>query len=156
MKMHQLKTSSPTTRKRVGRGISAGGGKTAGRGTKGQNSRSGGKVRRGFEGGQTALVRRLPKLRGRGFKPRQLTQVVYTGQLQALESKQIDCLKLAAAGIVADAYKPVKLIVNGALTSPKTVELQAASATAIKQLEAAGGSFKRVARLQRIAKEEVK
>lgn len=142
MKYHQLKINSKPDRKRLGRGISAGGGKTAGRGTKGQRSRSGGRVRVGFEGGQNPIMRRLPKLRGRGFKSRSLMQAVYTAQLDQLKSKTIDNFKLAEAGLIEDAYNPVKLIVKGQLKSAKTVSLQAASAGAIKQLEAAGGSFK--------------
>ena len=79
MQYHQLQVTKKQSKKRVGRGISAGQGKTAGRGTKGQNSRTGGKRRPGFEGGQTPLMIRLPKLRGfTSHAPK--TESVYTGQ----------------------------------------------------------------------------
>ena len=153
MKVHQLKVKANPKRRRVGRGIAAGRGKTAGRGTKGQLSRSGGRRRLGFEGGQNPLLRRLPKLRGRGFKSRKLTQAVYTNQLETVKARRIDNFKLAEAGLIADAYRPVKLIVKGQLKSAKTVELQFASAGAVQQLQAAGGSFKVIPRPQRTAQE---
>lgn len=136
--------------RRRGRGIAAGRGKTAGRGTKGQNSRSGGRVRPGFEGGQNPLVRRLPKLPG--FRShRQPAQTVYTGDLDGLPAGTVTVDSLVAAGLVADPYHPVKLIVKGGLKKARTVELQGASQAAIARLEAAGGSFKAVARQQRPA-----
>jgi len=142
MKYNQLELNSARRHRQVGRGISAGRGKTAGRGTKGQGSRKSGGVRLGFEGGQMPLYMRLPKLRG--FKShRPIVETVYTGQLEAL-GKVVDNQTLAAAGLVGSAFSRVKLIVQGELKSAKTVKLQAASAAAIKQLAAAGGSFERV------------
>lgn len=149
MKSNQLTAFVANRRpRRAGRGIAAGRGKTAGRGTKGQNSRSGGRVRPGFEGGQNPLVRRLPKLPG--FRShRQPAQNVYTGDLEALPAGTITADFLADQGLVDDPYRPVKLIVGGQIKKARQVELQAASATAVAQLEATGGSFKAVARLQR-------
>lgn len=151
MKYNQLDISSNKSPKRVGRGISAGQGKTAGRGTKGQNSRTGSSRRPGFEGGQNPITQRLPKLRGfRSYKIP--AQVVYTGQLETVKAKTIDTAALAEAGIIANAYASVKLLVKGELTTAKTVRLQAASAQAITALEKTGGSFEQVARVGRTKK----
>lgn len=134
--------------RRRGRGIAAGRGKTAGRGTKGQNARSGGRVRPGFEGGQNPLVRRLPKLPG--FRSRRLpAQNIYTGDLDSLPAGKITVELLAGRGLIDDPYRPVKLIVKGQVKKARSVELPAASRGAVAQLEAAGGSFKAVARLRR-------
>ena len=134
--------------RRPGRGIAAGRGKTAGRGTKGQNSRSGGSLRPGFEGGQNPLVRRLPKLPG--FRSYRIpAQTVYTGDLDQLPAGTVTADFLAAQGLVEDPYRPVKLIVKGSVSESRQVELQGASQSAVAQLESAGGSFKAVARLRR-------
>src|SRR5438128_999530 len=109
MKFHELKTNTPKSAKRVGRGIAAGQGKTAGRGTKGQMSRTGAKKRPGFEGGQNPLAQRLPKLQGfRSHKPK--AENVYTGQLDALSAVAIDTFALAEAGLISNPYVRVKLI----------------------------------------------
>ena len=156
MKFHQLaglKKKRPTKRK--GRGIAAGQGKTAGRGTKGQNSRSGGRVRPHFEGGQTPLVRRLPKKAG--FRSHRLpAEVIYSGQLDGIttSSKVIDNHVLARVGLVTDAYSRVKLIKKGAITKAHRISLQAVSAAARTALEKAGGSFELSARSQRPASEK--
>lgn len=145
MKYNELQTAKPKTAKRVGRGIAAGQGKTAGRGTKGQMSRTGSKKRPGFEGGQNPLMQRLPKLPGfRSF--RAPTEVVYTSQLNSLSAKTVTPAVLAEAGFISNAYVRVKLIVNGELTAKADVKLHAASATAIAAVEKAGGSFEKVAR----------
>ena len=89
MKFHQLEISSKKDRKRVGRGISAGGGKTAGRGTKGQNSRSGGRVRPGFEGGQNPIIARLPKLPG-FTSHRPVIQVVTPSNLSEINQESAE------------------------------------------------------------------
>ena len=103
MKHNELTVLKKRSIKRVGRGIAAGQGKTAGRGTKGQGARTGTKNRRpGFEGGQNPLMQRLPKLPGfRSLKAK--AEVVYTGQLDALASKLIDSEALAAAVWLASA-----------------------------------------------------
>lgn len=148
MKIHELTTAKRKGSKRVGRGISAGQGKTAGRGTKGQSSRTGGKRRPGFEGGQTPLMMRLPKLGG--FRSlRTPTENVYTGQLNAFSGKTVDNFVLAEAGLVSSAHIPVKLVVKGDLTVKVTVKLQGASETAIAQIQKAGGSFTKVAQVKR-------
>ncbi|MYB39826.1 50S ribosomal protein L15 [Candidatus Saccharibacteria bacterium] len=156
MKINQL--DDPRTakaRKRKGRGIAAGSGKTAGRGTKGQKSRSGGGVRPHFEGGQTPLVRRLPKLPGfRSHRLKALT--VYTGQLDDVKtnSKVIDNYVLKQVGLIEDEYANVKLIKRGEVKSGHRLQLQAASKAAVAALEAAGGGFERSARPKRPASDK--
>src|SRR3954454_25287701 len=111
MKIHELTLTAAKPRKRVGRGIGSGKGKTAGRGTKGQNSRTGGGVRPGFEGGQNPLAKRLPKKRG--FVPISQVeyQVVNLGTLDRLKDGQTaDASVLAAAGLVKKADQRVKLL----------------------------------------------
>ena len=155
MKFHELNASSKKSRKRVGRGIAAGGGKTAGRGTKGQSSRSGGPVRPGFEGGQTPLYKHLPKLPGfRSIRPK--AENVYTGQLDKFGSKTVDNFSLAEAGIVSSPYTKVKLIIKGEVTKKTTVKVQAASESAIAAVQKAGGTFDKVPQVKRQAKEAKK
>lgn len=140
MKFNELDVTSNKTRKRVGRGISAGQGKTAGRGTKGQNARTGKKLNATFMGGQGPLVRRIPKKRG--FKSiRVPAQVVYTDQLEVLAGKIADNMSLAEAGLIATPYHAVKVIVRGDLKSKVTVKVQAASKGAQDAIAKAGGSF---------------
>ncbi len=140
MKIHELQTGKKQTSKRVGRGIAAGGGKTAGRGTKGQSSRTGGKVRPGFEGGQNPLYMRLPKLPGfRSNRPK--AELVYTGQLDQFAGKTADNFTVANAGLTSSPYVKVKLISNGEVTKKVTVKLQAASESAVAAVQKAGGSF---------------
>jgi large subunit ribosomal protein L15 len=156
MKFNELQTKRSKSPKRVGRGIAAGQGKTAGRGTKGQMSRTGSSKRPGFEGGQNPLMQRLPKLRGfRSFKPK--AEEVYTGQLDQFAGKAVDNFVLAEAGLVSNPFCNVKLVVRGDVTKKVDVKLQAASASAIAMLQKAGGSFERVARNARpTAKKEEK
>lgn len=150
MKYHELQLSSHKSPKRVGRGISAGQGKTAGRGTKGQKSRTGSGRRPGFEGGQNPLIQRLPKLRG-FTSHRKAVDNVYTGQLNELTGI-IDNFKIAEAGLVPTAHSQVKLILKGDISTKLTVKLQSASGGAIKMIEAAGGSFEAVPQIGRPAK----
>ena len=126
-------------KRRVGRGIGSGLGKTAGRGHKGQKSRSGGYHKVGFEGGQMPLQRRLPK---RGFKSNLLkfnAEVTLTA-LDQLGLAEVDVLALKQAGLVGELAKVVKVIKSGALT--KAVKLNGVGATAGAKaaIEAAGGS----------------
>jgi large subunit ribosomal protein L15 len=140
----ELNTISPAegskkARRRVGRGIGSGLGKTAGRGHKGQKSRSGGYHKVGFEGGQMPLQRRLPK---RGFKSHLLkynAEVTLT-QLSLLDMSEVDVLALKQAGLVGQMVKVVKAINTGAIT--KAVKLVGVGATAGAKaaIEAAGGS----------------
>ena len=127
-------------KRRVGRGIGSGLGKTAGRGHKGQKSRSGGYHKVGFEGGQMPLQRRLPK---RGFKSHLLkfnAEVTLTA-LEKLGLPEVDLLTLKQAGLVGELAKVVKVVKTGALT--KAVKLTGIGATAgVKAvIEAAGGSL---------------
>lgn len=148
MKFNDLNVTSKKSIKRVGRGISAGQGKTAGRGTKGQKARTGSSKKPGFEGGQNPLMQRLPKLRG--FKSHKTApENVTTGQLEQFGGKTVDTTVLAEAGLISNAHVAVKLIKGGELTKKVTVKLQGASETAIEAVQSAGGSFEKVERLGR-------
>lgn len=146
MKYNELTTETKKNNKRKGRGISAGQGKTAGRGTKGQNSRTGGRVKAGFVGGQNPLIQRLPKLRG--FKSLNTHKAeVQTGQLN--DFKTVDNTTLFEKGLIENPYVSVKLVAKGELKSKLAVKLQGASTGAIKAVEAAGGTFEQIERLKR-------
>ena len=150
MKVNQLKTIVRTKRHRIGRGISAGQGKTAGRGTKGQNARTGGGRRPGFEGGQNPMYMRLPKLRG-FTSTKAKTFTVYTGQLNDIGG-HVDNAALVKAGLVPHEFAAVKVVSKGELTKKVTVSLQAASETAFAAIQKSGGSFTAVPRHKRPAK----
>lgn len=139
MKIHELPLKAKKDKKRLGRGIGSGQGKTAGRGTKGQNSRTGGGVRVGFEGGQTQLSHRLPKVRGFKSKNPTVYQVVNVGDLAKLKAGAVDSAKFAEAGLVKKAEGLVKLLSVGEVSAAYTVKVNAASAAAVKKIEAAGG-----------------
>jgi large subunit ribosomal protein L15 len=131
---------SKRDRRRVGRGIGSGLGKTAGRGHKGQKSRAGGFHKVGFEGGQMPLQRRLPK---RGFKSANLK---YNGEitltdLQRIDAPEVDLLTLKAAGLVRQLVKNVKVIKSGELTRSVVLKGIGATAGAKAVIEAAGGSI---------------
>lgn len=148
MKYHELTISKHKSPKRVGRGIAAGQGKTAGRGTKGQKARTGSSRKPGFEGGQNPLMQRLPKLHGfRSFKIK--SENVYTGQLNELKAKTVDNFSLAQAGLISSPHVTVKLIVKGELKKAATVKLQAASAQAVEVVQKAGGTFTQTPRVAR-------
>jgi large subunit ribosomal protein L15 len=148
MKYHELTVPKNKAAKRVGRGIASGQGKTAGRGTNGQNARTGSSRRPGFEGGQNPLMQRLPKLRG--FRTHKVAnENVYTGQLAVVNAKVIDTTSLAEAGLISSPYVRVKLLNNGEVNKAFTVKLASASQTAISALEAAGGSFESVQQVGR-------
>ncbi|OIO72738.1 MAG: 50S ribosomal protein L15 [Zetaproteobacteria bacterium CG1_02_53_45] len=143
MKLNELNSTDGARkdRKRKGQGNGSGNGKTGGRGHKGQKSRSGGKVARGFEGGQMPLIRRVPK---RGFTP--LTdndlQVVNLGQLNAFDNgATVDAAVLFDAGLVRSAVAPIKLLASGDLTKKVTVSVTTASASAAAKVTAAGGTL---------------
>ena len=139
MKIHELELKPKKDKKRLGRGIGSGTGKTAGRGTKGQNARTGGGVRVGFEGGQTQLSQRLPKVRG--FKSKNPTnyQVVNVGSLARFKAGKVDASMLAEAGLVKKDDDLVKLLSSGKVEAAYTLKVNAASTAAIKKIEAAGG-----------------
>ena len=141
MELNSLK-SAPGARKarrRVGRGIGSGLGKTAGRGHKGQKSRSGGYHKVGFEGGQMPLQRRLPK---RGFKSASLkfNAEVTLADLEVLGAAEVDLLTLKQAGLVGELAKVVKVIKTGELTKKVALKGIGATAGAKAAIEAAGGS----------------
>ncbi len=160
MKYHELEVKRFKNKKRVGRGISAGQGMTAGRGTKGQNSRKSGPPRPGFEGGQTPLSQRLPKLRSvaKGSLARSAkkakAQNVYTGDLNQFANKTVDNFSLADAGIITTPYCRVKLIVKGELKNKVTVNLEAASKSAIEVVKKAGGAYTKTKPVFKTAKQK--
>jgi large subunit ribosomal protein L15 len=142
MELNNLKPAAGAkhAKRRVGRGIGSGLGKTAGRGHKGQKSRAGGYHKVGFEGGQMPLQRRLPK---RGFKSHLLkyNAEVTLGMLEQLGAADVDLPTLKAAGLVGELARVVKVIKSGELT--KAVKLTGVGATAGAKaaIEAAGGSI---------------
>ncbi len=153
MKYNELQISKDKAPKRVGRGIAAGQGKTAGRGTKGQMSRTGSSKRPGFEGGQNPLMQRLPKLPGfRSHKPQ--VETVSTGELEQFGGKTVDTFVLAEAGLISSPFVRAKLLVKGELTKKVTVKLQFASTGAIETVQKAGGSFEKVGQIARPARAE--
>ena len=141
MQLNNIKPAagSQRDRRRVGRGIGSGLGKTAGRGHKGQKSRAGGYHKVGFEGGQMPLQRRLPK---RGFKSHALkyNAEITLNDLQALGLDEVDLLNLKQAGLVGDMIKTVKVIKTGELTIKVALKGVGATAGAKAVIEAAGGS----------------
>lgn len=150
MELNTIKPAegSKKARRRVGRGIGSGLGKTAGRGHKGQKSRAGGFHKVGFEGGQMPLHRRLPK---RGFNAPfstdynevnlgRLQQAVEAGKLDAGQPVTIEAL--IAAGVCAKARDGVKILGNGELSAKLNLEVAAASKSAVAAIEKAGGSIK--------------
>lgn len=127
-------------RKRVGRGEGSGVGKTSGRGQKGQNSRSGSGARVGFEGGQMPLMRRIPKLGG--FTPRRRTvyEVVNLSELDRFEpSEVVDPSRMAQMGLIKKEKGGVKILGDGEISKPLTVQANAFSKKAKERIEAAGG-----------------
>ena len=141
MKLHELAPAAGSTKdsKRIGRGHGSGWGKTAGKGHKGQNARSGGGVRPGFEGGQTRLARRIPK---RGFNN------IFAAKYKAInvsdlekfvDGTVVDGELLVAAGVVKDCGNGIKVLGNGELTKKLTVKAAAYSASAKEKIEKAGG-----------------
>ena len=141
MKLHELSPAAGSVKdvKRVGRGHGSGNGKTAGKGHKGQNARSGGGVRIGFEGGQMPLQRRVPK---RGFKNIFGTDyaIVNVADLnQFAEGTVVDAELLKATGLVKKVYAGVKVLGNGELTTKLTVKAAKFSKSAVEKIEKAGG-----------------
>ncbi len=142
MRLHDLAPAegSRKNRKRKGRGVGSGLGKTAGRGTKGHNARSGGGVRPGFEGGQMPLHRRLPK---RGFKNifRTPVEIINIRDLSRFDSGSVvDSKALAKAGLVTRKATQVKVLGQGEIQIPLTVRVGAASKSALEKINAAGGT----------------
>ncbi|NNM96624.1 MAG: 50S ribosomal protein L15 [Candidatus Dormibacteraeota bacterium] len=148
MRLDELQPAkgSRRPRKRVGRGISAGGGKTAGRGQKGQGARTSWSLPRGFEGGQMPLTQRVPKLRGFYNRFRVEYQVVNCGKLGRFEpGTVVDLEALRAAGVVRHAVRPVKLLAGGGAPPKVTIRVHRASRAAVAAVEAAGGTVELLA-----------
>ena len=141
MRLNSLKpgAGSRRTRKRVGRGIAAGQGKTAGRGDKGQRSRSGGYTKVGFEGGQMPLQRRLPKV---GFSSRKARYVaeVRLHELARVADETVDLAALKAAGLVPKSTRRAKVFLSGTIDRAVKVVGLGVSRGAREAIEAAGGS----------------
>ena len=142
MKLHELKPAegSRKVRNRVGRGIGSGNGKTSGRGHKGQNARSGGGVRPGFEGGQNPLFRRLPK---RGFTNinRKEYAIVNLDALNRFEDgAEVTPALLLETGIVSNEKAGIKILGHGTLSTKLTVKAHKFSASAKEAIENAGGT----------------
>ena len=142
MKLHELSPAEGSAKKpyRKGRGPASGNGKTAGKGHKGQNARSGGGVRPGFEGGQIPLYRKLPK---RGFTNHFAKKyaIVNVSDLNRFEDGAVvDAQALLAARIIRDTMDGVKVLGNGEITKKVTVKAAVFSATAKEKIEAAGGT----------------
>lgn len=142
MRLNSIKPANGSKRaaKRVGRGIGSGHGKTAGRGHKGQKSRSGGYHKVGFEGGQMPLQRRLPKVGFRSYLAR-ITGEIRLDELDKAGSETIDLDTLRKAGLVSRKIKRVKIIASGAISRAVTVKGLRASKAARAAIETAGGKF---------------
>lgn len=144
IKLHDLRPAKGANKAktRVGRGEGSKG-KTAGRGTKGQNARTGKKLRAMFQGGQRPLAQAVPK--ARGFKSlRTPAQVVYLDHLNAFDGKTVDNALLFTEGYIATPFHTVKVIARGELKAKVDLKVQAASASVVKAIEKAGGSFEKV------------
>jgi large subunit ribosomal protein L15 len=146
MKLNEIRDNpgARVGKKRLGRGIGSGLGKTSGRGVKGQKARTGVRLK-GFEGGQMPLHRRLPK---RGFKNifRKHFQIVNLGRIQAaIDAGRLDAaatvtgIQLEAAGLVRHGEAPIRLLAKGEITAKLTIDVAAASASALAAVEKAGG-----------------
>lgn len=139
-KYNELQISSDKNKKRVGRGISGGQGMTAGRGTKGQNSRTGKKLKLMFAGGSRTLVTAIPK--AKGFKSmRSPAQIVYLDHLNAFKGKVADNFTLHQAGYIVTPYQAVKVILRGVLTEKVTLHVSGASKSVKEAVVKAGGTF---------------
>ncbi|WP_297961551.1 50S ribosomal protein L15 [uncultured Ruminococcus sp.] len=141
MKIHELTPALDSNKavKRIGRGHGSGNGKTAGKGHKGQNARSGGGVRIGFEGGQMPLARRIPK---RGFNNIFATKyaIVNVSDLNKFKDDTVvDTELLIASGLVKKVYDGVKILGNGELSAKLTVKAAKFSQSAVEKIEKAGG-----------------
>ena len=143
MQLNDLRPAegSRKNRKRIGRGNSSGHGTTAGRGTKGQLSRSGGGKGAGFEGGQQPLAMRLPKLPGFTNHSRVEYAPVNVSRLEEVfeAGETVDTESLVAKGVIKHAFIPVKVLGDGELTKALTVKVDKVSASAKVKIEAAGG-----------------
>ena len=142
MKLHELSPQQGSSKKawRKGRGVGTGNGKTAGRGHKGQNARSGGGVRPGFEGGQIPMHRRIPKHGFSNFLFKKVYATINVEQLDKYEDGAVISLEtLINDGVVRKELNGLKVLGNGNITKKLTVQATVFSATAKEKIEAAGG-----------------
>ena len=137
----RLNKESKQNKKRVGRGIASGTGKTCGRGHKGQKSRTGGKVQVGFEGGQMPLYRKLPRRGFNNFNFRKHFQTVNVGELEKIDGDTVNRESLLKAGLIRHNDEAIKLLGEGEVTKALNVQVDRASGSAIKKIEAAGGKL---------------
>lgn len=142
MKLHELKPTegSRKERKRLGRGIGSGQGKTAGKGHKGQNARSGGGVRLGFEGGQTPLFRRLPKRGFTNFARKEFAIVNLDTLNRFAEGTEVTPELLIETGVVSNEKAGIKILAKGNVEKKLTVKAHKFSSAAKEAIEAAGGN----------------
>ena len=142
MKLHELSPAEGSVKDtfRKGRGAGSGNGKTAGKGHKGQNARSGGGVRPGFEGGQLPLYRKLPKRGFNNYRFAKKYAVVNVQSLNKFENGEVvDCAALIRAGVINTVFDGVKVLGEGELTKKLTVKAAVFSASAKEKIEAVGG-----------------
>ena len=130
---------SITSSKRIGRGNGSGQGRTAGKGHKGYQSRSGTKNRFHFEGGQTPLMRRLPKRGFSNYGFRKEVQIVNLGKIDSLKIEKVDAKILHEKGVIKKIDVPVKILGNGDVKNPIIITADMFSESAIRKLEKAGG-----------------
>ncbi|MGI5829415.1 MAG: 50S ribosomal protein L15 [Bradymonadia bacterium] len=128
-------------KKRVGRGVGSGWGKTAGRGQKGQKSRAGGKPAVGFEGGQMPLIRRLPKRGFRNIFAKEVAIINVNDLNRFNDGDVVDVVKLRESGLIKGHFDAVKVLGNGELSKKLSVIVDAVSASAKEKIEKAGGSI---------------
>ena len=141
MKLDELKPAQKVkTQKRVGRGVGSGLGKTSGRGHKGQKARTGGGVRRGFEGGQTPLYRRLPKRGFTNIHAKNYTEVTLT-MLNKSESAEVTAESLLEEGIIGKINDGIVVLATGNLEKKLTVKAKRFTKAAAEKIEAAGGKI---------------
>ncbi|MBE6101833.1 MULTISPECIES: 50S ribosomal protein L15 [unclassified Selenomonas] len=146
MKLHELQPAegSRKERNRVGRGLGSGNGKTSGRGMKGQNSRSGGGVRTGFEGGQMPIYRRLPK---RGFKniwAKTFAEVNVESLNRFEDGAVVDPVALVESGILKNVRDGIRILGKGELTKKLTVRANGFTKSAEEKITAAGGQIEKI------------
>ena len=142
MKLHELSPAEGSVKEnfRKGRGAGSGNGKTAGKGHKGQNARSGGGVRPGFEGGQLPLYRKLPKRGFNNYRFAKKYAVINVGALNKFDDGEVvDCAALLTKGMIDTAFDGVKILGEGEITKNLTVKAAVFSASAKEKIEAAGG-----------------
>ena len=142
MKLGNLKPASGSThsKKRVGRGLGSGLGRSAGRGDKGYHSRSGSKHRPWFEGGQMPLHRRVPKRGFSNFLFKKEYQIVNLSDLERIDSEEVNPSLLKESGLVKYALRPIKILGDGDITKKINITASAFSSSAVKKIEKAGGT----------------